>query len=247
MHNYAWEECLQRRNLDDIFTWQLNNKNYLFELAMQFKSFAIQSYNKRFVKMSHRLEEGDNLGVFNYVMATTALSGLVNMCVSYTRSAGMEEEARNDYLDRTIGFHNFKDLDNPEVLAQALFYNTVNRNPLLASYALAWNTLGIGTGGKTTADILSAEEYNESIPWFNLGKTATDMIPSVRILQSSVNFGIGTANYAMENEDLSTVADRRLIQKQLLQGLNLLPQLPYLTPILRDHVKDGLEEYKYGY
>lgn len=247
LHTYAWEECMQRRNLDDVFTYQLANKNFLFELAMQFKAFAIQSYNKRFVKMMQRMEEGDYLGVFNYVMMTTALSGIVNLLVSDARSVGMDEEARNDYLDRTTGFHDFKDLKNPEVLSQALFYNTINRNPLLASLALGWNTFGIGTGGKTTADILSAEEYNEFVPSFNLGKTFTDMIPSARLLQSGVNLGVGSINYALENPDISTLSDRKRIQKDLMQGLNLLPQVPGLTPIIRDHVKDDLEEYKYGY
>lgn len=249
LHKYAFEECLQRRNPDDIFTWQLGDKSVMLDLAMQFKTFAIQSYNKRFVKMLNRIEDGDSLAMFNFTVTTTALSGTVNMLVSYTRSLGMEEEARNDYLDRTMGFHDFKDLDNPEVLSQVLFYNMINRNPIIAAFALAWNTAGIGTGGKTTASI--TDDYADSMTLgnFNVGKQITDMIPAARLIDSTADFGIGLYNssiIAMDDEE-DTYENRSKTSKQLLKGLNLLPSLPYLSPVLRDHVKDSLEEYKYGY
>ena len=250
LHNYVFEESLQRRTPEDIFTWEVGQRHPIFDIAMQFKSFAIQSYNKRFVKLLNNIEDGNALAALNGALITTGLSGVVNILVSNVRSLGMEEEARNDYLDRTIGFHDFKDLDKPEVLAQSLFYNTVNRNPILAAFALGWNTAGIGTGGKTTASInddfsSSSLVVNDRDP----ARIVADMIPSYRLGASAYSFGIGAYNAGMIalDEDKDTYENRSKTAKQLIKGLNLLPTVPYLSPVLRDHVKDSLEEYKYGY
>lgn len=249
IHTYAFEESLQRRTPDDIFTWEVGRRHPIFELAMQFKTFAIQSYNKRFVKLMNRIEDGDSLAMVNFTLTTTALSGLVNMMLSYTRSLGMEEEKRDEYLDRTIGFHDFKGLDDPEVLGRALFYNLVNRNPLFAAFALLWNSAGVGTGGKTTSSTNEDFKGDVVINDIDPARTAADMIPAYRIGASALSFGLGSYNagaIAMDEES-DTYENRSKTARQLLKGLNLLPYVPYLSPVLRDHVKDSLEEYKYGY
>lgn len=250
LHTYLWEEALQRRNPDDIFTYQLNKGNSIFELAMQFKSFAVMSYNKRFVKAMNRYEDGESLGILNTVLTTTALSSIVNIGISYTRSLGMDKQERRDYLDRTIGFHDLRSLTKPENLPDILFYNLFNRNPYLAAPALLANTLGFGTSAKTTATTGrgSSTEGSQWMVGSVDARTLADMIPSSRLAFSSANFALGMYNYGVSQLDNSTTyQQRKQIANQLRYGMNMLPYIPYLTPVSKDFVQDYLDNYKVGF
>lgn len=253
LHTYLWEEALQRRNPDDIFTYQLNKGNAVLELAMQFKSFAVMSYNKRFVKAMNRFEDGEALSTLNAILISTALSALVNIGISSARSLGMEKQDRRDYLDRTIGFHDLRSLTKADNIPDIMFYNLFNRNPYLAAPALLANTLGFGTSAKTTATTgrRASGIGAEGSPWM-VGSvdasTLADMIPSSRLAFSTANFALGMYNYGVSQLDNSTTyQQRKQIANQLRYGMNMLPYMPYLTPVSKDFVRDYLDNYKVGF
>ena len=63
----------------------------------------------------------------------------------------MEDEAKEQYLQNTLGIGSIDDLSDPDALTTFLMQAFFNRNPYTASMALALNSVGIGTSAKTTA------------------------------------------------------------------------------------------------
>ena len=245
--NYVSEETLQRRNLDDIFTFQLINNPFL-NLAMQFKSFALQSYNKRLVKFMNRLEDEGAMAQFINFAWTTALTGLVTLAQINARTVGMSDEDKEKYLKNTLGVESMGDFIDGEGLWNLMFQSAFNRNPYTASIALALNTVGIGTSAKTTAGTRGANEESWFVYSPKVGNLISDMMPAFRIVESLLSFGTGVYNLgANAITDDYTQKERDNTAKQLMRGLNALPYLPVLSPTLKSWAKEEAEGYKYGY
>ena len=246
--NYVIEETLQRRNLDDIFTWQVNN-NPLLSMALQFKTFAIQSYNKRFVKLMNRFEEEGNLATLNSVLTSSALTGAVTLAQVNLRALGMEDEAKEQYLQNTVGTGSIEDLKDPEALTKFILQCIFNRNPYTASMALALNSVGIGTSAKTTAQTRDTlGEESNYIKWNGIANTVLDMFPGLRFGESLAFGGLGTYSRVRDMllED-ATYKDRRDIARYLKRSMSVLPTIPGATNAIKSFVNDDLEDYKYGY
>lgn len=247
MTDYVCNETLQRRGLDDIFVWQVGKGHPFVTLAMQFKTFAIQSYNKRFVKMMNRLEDEGGLAQLNNFMITSALTAATTMAQLQIRSLGMPEEERETYLRSMIGIGSLKDLENPENYEKLMFNSFFNRNPLFASVAILANSFGVGTGVKTTASTRVPEQESNWLSAPNLGNLIVDMTPSFRLAYSLTSGGVGTYNLIRDSiTDEDTYKERKATVRQIMFGLTGLPNIPWITPSLKQYAKEELEDYKYG-
>lgn len=248
MTDYVCNETLQRRGLDDLFVWQLGKNSPFLSMAMQFKTFAIQSYNKRFVKMMNRLEDEGGLAQLNNFMITSALTAATTAAQVNLRSLGMPEEEREKYVKNTLGVASFDDLKDPESLSTLSFNTFFNRNPVFASFALLANSVGVGTTAKTTASTRAVEEPSSWASAPDIGRTIIDMSPALRLAQSLTFGGFGTYNLIRDSiTDEDTYRERKKTVSQLMIGLSGLPNIPLITPSLKQYLKEELEDYKYGF
>lgn len=246
--DYVCNETLQRRGLDDLFIWQVGKGNPFLSLAMQFKTFAIQSYNKRFVKMMNRLEDEGGLAQLNNFMVNSALTAATTMVQVQLRSLGMPEEEREKYLRDNLGIATLEDLKNPENYVTLLFQSMYNRNPLLASLALITNSMGIGTSTKTTAATRSSESESGWVGAPSVENLIVDMTPAARLASALMSGGVGTYNLIRDTiTDDDTYYEKKRTMKQIMFGLSGLPNIPLITPSLKQYAKEELEDYKYGY
>lgn len=253
--NYVCDETIQRRGLDDIFIWQIGKNSPFLSLAMQFKTFAIQSYNKRLVKMMNRLEDEGGLAQANNFMINSALTAAITMAQFNIRSLGMPDDVREKYLKDNLGISSIEDLSDPENYKKLMFNAIFNRNPLFASIALLANAVGIGTTAKTTASTRAygAEEeglfesaLNPVTP-LNLGDTIIDMSPAFRLSQSIVNGGLGTYNLIRDSIlDEDTYKERKMTSKMIMNGISGTFNLPIIAPYIKSYSKEKLDDYKYG-
>ena len=251
MTDYVCNETLQRRGLDDIFMWQLGKNNPFISLITQFKTFAIQSYNKRFVKMMNRLEDEGALSQLNQFMITSALTGLTTIAQLNLRTLGMEDEEREKYLKNTLGFSSISELfdgDDDTSLGTFAFNIFINRNPYFAAPALLLNSMGIGTKAKTTARTYANEEDSKWASAPDLGQAIIDMSPALRLASSYVAGAYGSYNLIRDSIfDEDTYKERKKTIGQIKYGLSGLPNIPLITPSLRGYVNEQLEDYKYGF
>lgn len=248
LDEFVANETIQRRGIDDIFSWEMHSNPFL-SLVTQFKTFALQSYNKRLVQLGHRWEEEGAKELVSTLAISTALSGIVNLGITGIRTLGMSEEDRDAYIERALGIEGF-DITRPTDLLQAFLETGIFRNPYSASLMLGLNFVGVGTGLKTTAGTSGYGEDNSFISSVNLGQTVTDNLPAVRFLQNIINGSLGLANLAMDGLDIGddyTRAQKTATAKQLMTGINSFPQIPILTNAFKGLAKDSLEDYKLNY
>lgn len=245
--DYVCNETLQRRGLDDLFIWQVGKSSPFLSLAFQFKAFAIQSYNKRFVKLMNRLEDEGGLAQLNNFMINSALTAATTMAQLQLRSLGMPEEERENYLKNTLGIATLDDLRDPENYSTLLFQSMYNRNPLFASMALITNSMGIGTSAKTTAATRASESESGWLGAPSAENLIVDMAPAVRLASSLMSGGVGTYNLLRDTiTDEDTYREKKRTMQQIMFGLSGLPNIPLITPSLKQYAKEELEDYKYG-
>lgn len=247
--NYVAQQTIQRRGLQDVFTWQYNNNPFM-ALMLQFKTFAIQSYNKRLVKLMNRAQDQGALGVTNNYLISAVLTAAVTSAQAYLRTLGMSQEDRNKYIKNAFGVDLQNGLD--EEAYQSIFFNAMfNRNPYTASLTLIPNALGLGSGAKTTSGtnlVLGQGQQTSFVRGPDIAKGFSDMFPSIRILNNLAAGATGTYNLATDalNQDF-TYRDKKATARQLNSAMGVLPVVPGATNILKSYVKDSLEEYQYGY
>lgn len=250
--DYVSNETIQRRGLDDLFSWQVGKGHPLIGLAMQFKSFALQSYNKRFVKLLNRVEDEGALASISEFMISGALTAAVTFSQIQLRALGMPEDVKDRYLKKTLGFSDIGDLSLSD-LSQVMFNVLLNRHPHLASFALMLNTAGIGTDVKTTAATkMDFDPEDESKSWFipssDVMGNILDMMPFTRVFNNIGHGSIGLYNLA-QNAILDEDDYRQRTQtiRQLMKGIGALPNVPYLTNSLKSWLNDKREDYASPY
>lgn len=246
--NYVAQETMQKRQLQDVFTWQVKN-NPIMALALQFKTFALQSYNKRFVKIMNRAQDEGALGVTNNYLISCVLTAAVTSAQAYLRTLGMSQEDRDKYIKNVFGVDLQNGLDRDGV-ESILFNSMFNRNPYTAALTLVPNALGIGTGAKTTASTSVLDEQDDTgfIRGVDVAKTFSDMFPSLRVL-GGLTYG-ATGTYNLANDYITDQYDykqKRDTVRQLNKAIGILPTVPGATNILKGYMKDSLENYQYGY
>lgn len=185
--DYVAHEVIQKNTIGDTFLWEGSKRNPFMQLLLQFKTFAIRSYDKRIRKMMNRAAEGDALGQAYSIFLSTALGtvgAMVNTCIGM---AGMSEEQREEYLKQTIAYDK-----NEGVTMDTLFQvgiNGVMRSSVLAFPALVASTAGYNPSVKTTADIDYFANKAETYQGFDVDKYLRAMFPAYSTVASLANIG----------------------------------------------------------
>lgn len=162
--NYVSSECIQENSMENIMLWQGANKSAVMSLLFQFKSFAVSSYQNRFLKSINRVQEGDKVGQALTAVIGTALAGLGVIAQDTLTTSGMNDEQRKKYLKARYGVEKMSDADFGSYMR--FLSNASLRSGLFAAPALALSFVGVGTGYKSTA-----QTTNENpLGTFELGK-----------------------------------------------------------------------------
>ena len=138
--DYVAHEVIQKNTIGDTFLWEGSKRNPFMQMLLQFKTFAIRSYDKRTRKMMNRAAEGDALGQAYSIFLSTALGTVGAMANTCIGMVGMTEEQREEYLKQTIAYDK-----NEGVTMDTLFQvgiNGVMRSPVFAFPALVASIAG---------------------------------------------------------------------------------------------------------
>lgn len=242
--NYAREEVMQRRNIDDLFMYEKASGNVLLNLAMQFKAFCIQSYRKRFLQSVHRAQDEEGFIVAQQLLISAALSGFTTLGTTYVRGLGLSEEDKGRYYERTLGVNKLDDLNDPAKLTSFLYRITANRMSELSYFALLANTVGIGTGTKTTANSTNVNSKDNSehyIPYIDVGKQITDIFPVINTLNAGaagVTTGLNLVN--QEIYDDFSAKDRLNMGRTMKTAFSgLVPTLPVVSNSIMSSINDA--------
>lgn len=74
------------------------------------------------------------------------------------------------------------------------------------------------------------------------------MTPAARLASALMSGGVGTYNLMRDTiTDDDTYYEKKRTMKQIMFGLSGLPNIPLITPSLKQYAKEELEDYKYGY
>lgn len=185
--DYVAHEVIQKNTIGDTFLWEGSKRNPFMQMLLQFKTFAIRSYDKRIRKMMNRAAEGDALGQAYSIFLSTALGTVGAMANTCIGMAGMTEEQREEYLKQTIAYDK-----NEGVTMDTLFQvgiNGVMRSSVLAFPALVASTAGYNPSVKTTADIDYFANKAETYQGFDADKYLRAMFPAYSTVASLANIG----------------------------------------------------------
>lgn len=236
--DYAADETILRNHLGDSFNWDSQASPGL-NLLMQFKSFAIRSWSKRFIKMAHRVHEGDALYQAATFSISVALAGLGNLGITAIRTAGMSDEDKERYWKAALGVDWSKGFDENLL---PLLGSAFMRSSPMAAPALVLNAMGAGTFAKTTSD---AGNFDSDDPKlfspFNYNSLFNALFPVARIGKGYADIGIALANYfkmSMNPDDYSYEDEQRNINNAWRGLRAVTPQWGYMTNTLLDNLKD---------
>lgn len=195
MGDYVAHEVIQKNTLGDTFLWEGAQKNPFMQLLLQFKTFALRSYDKRLKKILGRMAEGDALGQAYSIFLSTALGTLGALTNTLINTAGMTEEQRKEYLNKTLKYDPEEGLTLDTVFQAGV--NGVMRSSVFAFPSLALNTLGINTDVKTTTEGFSTQkERDELYSGFDVDKWLRDLAPAYSTVKSFMDIVGYSANVA---------------------------------------------------
>ena len=236
--DYAADETILRPSLGDTFMWD-TTASPIINLLAQFKSFAIRSWSKRFVKSLNRAKEGDATYQAGNFTVSLALATLGNMGITAIRTMGMSDEDRDKYWNMSLGWDSGADLD--ENLLNAV-QSSFLRSSLLAAPALVLNAAGFGTFAKTTADASIVDpDAPKLFGRISVGDALEQNIPAFRTATNYANLGVGLANYlniSRNPEDYTYEQEQRNINNLWKSLKAVTPQWSALTNIPLDGLKD---------
>lgn len=234
--NYVADQVIQRNSLQDTFIWRGSNKNTMMRLLTQFKTFALRSYNKRFVKMLNRLEQGEYAKQFHLLGLSTALGSIGFMGQMAMMTSGMSEQQRKAYYKNVLGTSN-PDFTDPQVLLN-LGISGVMRSSILAYPALLLNTMGFKAGVKTSVGqgVYTKDQANQ----LNWNGFVRDYIPALNTLTSiyglradSVN--LINSNYLSPQEFRNS--DRKRYARNFGRNLKAVtPNVPFMQQQLINYI-----------
>lgn len=241
--NYISSECIQRNSLANTMLWQGSKSSPLLGLLFQFKTFALASWNNRFLKSINRFKEGDAIGQMQTHAISGVLAGMGVIAQSSLKTAGMSEDDRKKWWKRNYGIETIDEADGGTLMRFLL--NTGLRSGLYAAISLPLSPL-VGSDLKSTTstavrsgeyDPLSVEGLTEFFP-------ATRTINS--ILRSPTDFANIMRYSLMENDGTYSDAEidkrKKKYEKALLRdALNLLPNVDYLKNQLKAYGYDRIE------
>lgn len=240
MGDYVASNVIQRDTAADAFLWA-DNKNPLLPLLMQFKTFALRSYNKRLAKTMNRIEDEGGLSQLNTMMISGALATIGHIGITSLRTIGMNNEDRTKYLQRNLGIDSLDDLDSGEALMVAAYNGGLLRNGILAAPVLGLNILGLANpSGKTTVSTDYGND-RDTTAMFKVGDWVQNLFPALGSGQSVVQFG--QSAFDMLRNGLGTtdfnLKDQETIQKNFLRSLRgITPNWPGIQNYFIEMLKE---------
>lgn len=200
MGDYVAHEVIQKNTLGDTFLWEGAQKNPFMQLLLQFKTFALRSYDKRLKKILGRMAEGDALGQAYSIFLSTALGTLGALTNTLINTAGMTEEQRKEYLKKTLKYDSEEGLTLDTAFQAGI--NGVMRSSVAAFPSLVLNTLGVNTDVKTTTEGFSSQkEKDELYGGFDADKWFRDLAPAYSTIKSFMDIAGYSANVARMTGD----------------------------------------------
>lgn len=222
---YVSDEVIQRNSLMDTFLWQGDRQSPVMNMLMQFKSFALRSYNKRLAKSLMRAEEGDAYGQMISMMLSGALGTLSFIGQTAATAYGMDEDQRRNYFKSVLGVESLEDIDSTSLANIAT--NGFMRSSMLAAPALVATSLGINTSIKSSTDIDYTTDRFNSMKGFDLDDFARKYFPAYSTVSGAYNLGASSANIIgghTFNEDYCSPRDIERWQRYQARALrSLLP------------------------
>lgn len=235
MGDYVSNNVIQRNTMGDAFYWADVN-NPMLDLLFQFKTFAINSWTKRALRMVNRGFEGEREAIEQ--LLTLSISGglatVGHIGNTYIKAYGIQdEEKRKKYLERQLGStEGIFDL-NSDVALTALWNGGFQRNGVLAFPALILASIPyIGNReAKTTTSIAQTDDEGKPLKNFSIEDYLGDMIPASGVFNSGVNALINS--YNMINIEDYTPEEQDRIRRNLKRATtNLAPNYPIVTPFI---------------
>lgn len=213
MGDYVAHEVIQKNTLGDTFLWEGAQKNPFMQLLLQFKTFALRSYDKRLKKILGRMAEGDALGQAYSIFLSTALGTLGALTNTLINTAGMTEEQRKEYLKKTLKYDPEEGITLDTVFQAGI--NGVMRSSVFAAPSLALNTLGINTDVKTTTEGFSTQkERDELYGGFDVDKWVRDLAPGYSTIKSFMDIAGYSVNVARMTGDENFTDEQLENQKE---------------------------------
>lgn len=228
MGDYVAHEVIQKNSLGDTFLWEGSKKNPLMQLLLQFKSFAIRSYDKRLKKMMGRAAEGDALGQAYSLFLSVTLGTLGALTNTFVATAGMNDEQRKEYLKKTLKY------DPNEGLASDTFMqvgiNGVMRSSVLAFPSLVLNTIGVNTNVKTTTEGFDYQKAGSDMyKGFSVDKWARDLAPAYSTIKSFMDIIGYSANVSkMSGDENFTEEEKERNRERAVKALRNATNIPFL-------------------
>lgn len=235
MGDYVSNNVTQRNTMGDAFYWADVN-NPMLDLLFQFKTFAVNSWTKRALRMVNRGFEGEREAVEQ--LLTFSISGGLatfgHIGNTYIKAYGIQdEEKRKKYLERQLGStEGIFDLDS-DVALTAIWNGGFQRNGILAFPALLLASIPyIGNReAKTTTSIAQTDDEGKPLKSFSIENYLGDMIPAFGTFDSGVNTLIHA--YDMINMDDYTPEEQDRVRRNLKRATtNLAPNYPLVTPFI---------------
>lgn len=235
MGDYVSNNVIQRNTMGDAFYWADVN-NPMLDLLFQFKTFAVNSWTKRALRMVNRGFEGEREAVEQ--LLTFSISGGLatfgHIGNTYIKAYGIQdEEKRKKYLERQLGSaEGIFDLDS-DVALTAIWNGGFQRNGILAFPALLLASVPyIGNReAKTTTSIAQTDDEGKPLKNFSIENYLGDMIPAFGTVDSGVNTLINS--YNMINMDDYTPEEQDRVRRNLKRATTgLAPNYPLVTPFI---------------
>jgi hypothetical protein len=228
MGDYVAHEVIQKNTLGDTFLWEGAQKNPFMQLLLQFKTFALRSYDKRLKKILGRMAEGDALGQAYSIFLSTTLGTLGALTNTLINTAGMTEEQRKEYLKKTLKYDPEEGLTLDTVFQAGI--NGVMRSSVFAAPSLALNTLGVNTDVKTTTEGFSTQkERDELYGGFDVDKWVRDLAPAYSTIKSFMDIAGYSANVARMTGDENFTDEQLENQKEkAVRAIRNSTNIPFL-------------------
>lgn len=213
MGDYVAHEVIQKNTLGDTFLWEGAQKNPFMQLLLQFKTFALRSYDKRLKKILGRMAEGDALGQAYSIFLSTTLGTLGALTNTLINTAGMTEEQRKEYLKKTLKYDPEEGLTLDTVFQAGI--NGVMRSSIFAFPSLLLNTAGVNTDVKTTTEGFSTQkERDELYGGFDVDKWVRDLAPGYSTIKSFMDIAGYSANVVRMTGDANYTDEQLENQKE---------------------------------
>lgn len=228
MGDYVAHEVIQKNTLGDTFLWEGAQKNPFMQLLLQFKTFALRSYDKRLKKILGRMAEGDALGQAYSIFLSTTLGTLGALTNTLINTAGMNEEQRKEYLKKTLKYDPEEGLTLDTVMQVGI--NGAMRSSVFAFPSLLLNTAGVNTDVKTTTEGFSSQkERDELYGGFDVDKWFRDLAPAYSTIKSFMDIAGYSANVARMTGDENFTDEQLENQKEkAVRAIRNSTNIPFL-------------------